>query len=68
MGIIWTKLRELLFSRKIDLVVIGLEGSGKSTFANQLAFGSPKSVLPTIGLNVKYAKKDRTIESIYYIY
>ncbi len=58
MGIIWTKLRDMLFSKKLELVLVGLENCGKTTFANQLSYGEPKKTLPTIGLSVKYAKKN----------
>eukprot|EP00826_Nyctotherus_ovalis_P037809 TRINITY_DN3483_c0_g1_i3.p1 TRINITY_DN3483_c0_g1~~TRINITY_DN3483_c0_g1_i3.p1 ORF type:complete len:180 (-),score=42.31 TRINITY_DN3483_c0_g1_i3:100-639(-) len=58
MGGLISRLRELLFSKRLELVLIGLENSGKSTFANQLAYGEPKRPLSTIGLAVRYAKKE----------
>ena len=57
MGIIWTKLRDLLFGRKLELALVGLENSGKTTFANHLAYGEPKKTLPTFGVNVRFVKK-----------
>ena len=57
MGALITKLRELLFNRKLELTLLGLENCGKTTFANHLAYGEPKKTLPTIGLNVRYAKR-----------
>ena len=53
-------LRNLLFSRKLEIVLVGLDSCGKTTFANHLAYGEPKQALPTIGLNVRYAKKKST--------
>ena len=61
MGGIFAKLKETLFGHKMEIVVIGLENCGKTTFANHLAYGEPKRTLPTIGLNVRYAKKGSTI-------
>ena len=58
MGGLLTKLKELLFNKKLELVLVGLENCGKSTFANHLTYGEPKKTLPTIGLAVKYAKRD----------
>eukprot|EP00829_Urostomides_striatus_P003979 TRINITY_DN14316_c0_g1_i1.p1 TRINITY_DN14316_c0_g1~~TRINITY_DN14316_c0_g1_i1.p1 ORF type:complete len:116 (-),score=32.91 TRINITY_DN14316_c0_g1_i1:49-375(-) len=58
MGSLFTKLKELLFGKNLELVLVGLENSGKTTFANQLAYGEPRKTLPTFGLNVRYAKKD----------
>ena len=60
MGGLIAKLKEMLFNKKLELVLVGLEKSGKSTFANYLAYGEPKNVLPTIGLSVKYVKKNST--------
>ena len=58
MGGLLAKLKEFLFSKKLELVLVGLENCGKTTFANHLAYGEPKKTLPTIGLSVKYAKKN----------
>eukprot|EP00826_Nyctotherus_ovalis_P008335 TRINITY_DN12155_c0_g2_i1.p1 TRINITY_DN12155_c0_g2~~TRINITY_DN12155_c0_g2_i1.p1 ORF type:complete len:109 (+),score=21.58 TRINITY_DN12155_c0_g2_i1:171-497(+) len=63
MGGLFTKLKELLFNKKLELVLVGLENCGKSTFANHLTYGEPKKTLPTIGLTVKYAKRDSTFPS-----
>jgi Arf/Sar family protein len=58
MGGLFAKLREMLFSKKLELVLLGLENCGKTTFTNQLVYGEPKKPMPTLGLSVKYAKKD----------
>lgn len=52
MGFIFSKF----FSKKLELCILGLEGSGKTTFVNQL-MGDMKKTVPTIGLNVKSHKK-----------
>ena len=60
MGGIFAKLKELLFSKKLEVVLVGLENCGKTTFTNHLAYGEPKKSIPTVGLTVKYAKKKST--------
>jgi GTPase SAR1 family protein len=57
MGGVFTKIKDWFFIKKMELVVVGLEHCGKTTFANHIAYGEPKRTLPTIGLNVRYAKK-----------
>jgi ADP-ribosylation factor-like protein 8 len=52
MGFILSKL----FSKKLEMCILGLEGCGKTTFVNQL-MGENKKTVPTIGLNVKSYKK-----------
>lgn len=56
MGFIYSKILEKFFSKKLELCLIGLENSGKSTFVDQL-LGKLKKTVPTIGLNVKQVKK-----------
>ena len=51
-----SKLYEYLFSKKLEICLIGLENTGKTTFVNVL-MGVHKQNLPTIGLNVKQVKK-----------
>eukprot|EP00830_Metopus_es_P002193 TRINITY_DN1195_c0_g1_i1.p1 TRINITY_DN1195_c0_g1~~TRINITY_DN1195_c0_g1_i1.p1 ORF type:complete len:182 (+),score=22.76 TRINITY_DN1195_c0_g1_i1:47-592(+) len=58
MGGLISKLKQWLFSKKLELVIVGLENCGKTTFANHLTYGEPKKTLPTLGLNVRYAKKE----------
>lgn len=58
MGAVLAKLRDLLFTKKIEICVVGLENSGKSTFCNYLALGANDiQEPPTIGLNVKIMKR-----------
>jgi len=57
MGQVLRKLMEVFYTKKLDIVVIGLENSGKTTLLSVLAHGEPVETVPTIGLNVKVFKK-----------
>ena len=57
MGNFFTRLKELFTTAKLEIVLIGLENSGKTTLLNQLSLNEPLATVPTIGLNVKYIKK-----------
>ena len=57
MGILFSKLRDLLFSRNMEIALVGIENCGKTTFANQMAFGEPKKTYPTVGFNVRSFKR-----------
>jgi len=46
-----------LFTRKLEICLIGLENSGKTTLLNQMSFGEALKTAPTIGLNVRNVKK-----------
>ena len=52
MGFLFSKF----FKKKLELCLLGLENSGKTTFVNQL-MGENKKTIPTIGLNVKSFNK-----------
>ena len=56
MGGIFSKLYEYLFSKKLEVCLIGLENTGKTTFVNVL-MGIHKQNMPTIGLNARQVKK-----------
>jgi ADP-ribosylation factor-like protein 8 len=56
MGGLLSALYQKLFSKKLELCILGLENVGKTTFVNTL-MDKPKKTLPTIGLNVKDVKK-----------
>ena len=58
MGQLLTKLKEMLFQRKMEIVLLGLDNSGKTTMLNQLSLGQALPSAPTIGLNIKQVKKD----------
>eukprot|EP00753_Platysulcus_tardus_P001765 PLAT11514.3.p1 GENE.PLAT11514.3~~PLAT11514.3.p1 ORF type:complete len:188 (-),score=73.74 PLAT11514.3:191-730(-) len=57
MGGFMSMLRTLFSTKKLELVLIGLENSGKTTLLNVLSMGAPSETVPTIGLNVKMVKK-----------
>jgi Arf/Sar family protein len=56
MGGLLAKLKSL-FSRQMEIVIIGLERAGKTTFLNQLSVGEALQTVPTIGLNVRTVQK-----------
>ena len=57
MGSLIEKIKNFLFSKNMELAIIGLENCGKTTFTNQLSFGEPKKTFPTIGFNVRNFQK-----------
>ena len=57
MGGLVSSLMNLFWSQKMELVIIGLENSGKSTLASQLCDGEAGNNGPTIGLDIKNFKK-----------
>ena len=57
MGSLFTKLRNMLFSRTLELVLVGLANAGKTTFCNFLHTGRYIEEGPTVGLNVKVLQK-----------
>jgi ADP-ribosylation factor-like protein 8 len=59
MGQLLSALLEIFYTKKLDIVVIGLENSGKTTLLSVLAHGQPVETVPTIGLNVKVFKKGK---------
>lgn len=59
MGGLWSSIKALFWSQRLEIVLIGLENSGKSTFCNCLSFGpSDVEEPPTVGLNVKVLKRN----------
>lgn len=51
-------LRSLLWSRELDISVVGLQNAGKSTFVNVLATNQfDDDTIPTIGFNFRQVKK-----------
>jgi len=57
MGQAIQRMLDLLYSKKMEVVLVGLENSGKTTLLNVLAAGRPVETCPTIGLNVKLVRK-----------
>ena len=56
MGFVFTKIYQKLFTKKLELCLLGLENTGKTTFVDTL-MEKPKKSMPTIGLNVKHVQK-----------
>ena len=63
MGGMFQKLYDYLFTKKLEICLIGLENTGKTTFVNIL-MGVHKQNMPTIGLNVKQVKKGSKTKKI----
>lgn len=47
----------MFFSKKLEVAIIGLGNSGKTTLLHVLADGHPVETIPTVGLNVRMIKK-----------
>ena len=58
MGNLLEKLKNFFNSSTIEVCMVGLENSGKTTLLNQLSLGDASFTVPTVGLNVKTVKKD----------
>eukprot|EP00752_Nemacystus_decipiens_P012632 g11188.t1 len=57
MGAAFQRMLSSFYSRQLEVVLVGLENSGKTTLMNVLASGHPVDTVPTIGLNVKMIKR-----------
>lgn len=57
MGNIFRRLMDALSSKKLEVVLVGLENSGKTTLLQVLSDGTPVETAPTIGLNVRMVKR-----------
>jgi len=57
MGGLLAKFKEIFFSKKLEVVLVGLENSGKTSFCNFLAMNRHVEEPPTVGLNVKIMQK-----------
>lgn len=57
MGSFLEKVKSFFATSQMEVVLIGLENSGKTTLLNQLVMGEALPAVPTIGLNVKNFKK-----------
>ena len=66
MGNITAKLKELFSGNKhIELCLVGLENSGKTTILSILSSGYPAETMPTVGLNVKAVKKEGVMMKVW---
>ena len=57
MGAAFRKLVSRLWTKKLEVVLVGLENGGKTTLLQVISNGSPLETAPTIGLNVKMVKR-----------
>mmetsp|Transcript_9855 Transcript_9855/g.16363 ORF Transcript_9855/g.16363 Transcript_9855/m.16363 type:complete len:192 (-) Transcript_9855:469-1044(-) len=57
MGGVFEKMLNTFFSKKLEVVLVGLENSGKTTLLQVLSRDAPVETAPTIGLNVKMVKR-----------
>jgi len=65
MGGVVDKIKRRFLTRSIEVAVIGLENSGKTTLCNQLCLNQGGNPTPTIGLNVRVVKKNRVTFKIW---
>ena len=56
MGQVLKRMMDVLYTKKLEVVLVGLENSGKTTLLTVLGGGVPTETAPTIGLNVKMVK------------
>ena len=57
MGNIFEKLKSLFAGKKMEICIVGLENSGKTTLSNKLSLTKNLNTGPTIGLDIKTFKK-----------
>ena len=57
MGTIISKLKTLFSSKKMEICIVGLDNSGKTTLSQKLSLSKTPNTGPTIGLDIKTFKK-----------
>lgn len=57
MGALFSKLWELFNGKQLEILMVGLSNSGKTTLLNVICDNEPGSSLPTIGVNMRHVKK-----------
>ena len=57
MGNLFDKLKYFFSNKKMEIVIVGLENSGKSTLASQLSLNKVIKTGPTIGLDIRSFQK-----------
>eukprot|EP00164_Ancoracysta_twista_P001214 GFYU01001592.1.p1 GENE.GFYU01001592.1~~GFYU01001592.1.p1 ORF type:complete len:183 (-),score=28.57 GFYU01001592.1:492-1040(-) len=57
MGGVLARLLDSLWAKKLEMVLVGLSNSGKTTLLHTLAGQPTNETVPTIGLNVKMMKR-----------
>ena len=58
MGNFFAKLRDLFSKKEMEIVIVGLENSGKSTLTSKLTEEDQAPRGPTIGLDIKTVRKN----------
>eukprot|EP00475_Leptophrys_vorax_P007418 TRINITY_DN1469_c0_g1_i1.p1 TRINITY_DN1469_c0_g1~~TRINITY_DN1469_c0_g1_i1.p1 ORF type:complete len:153 (+),score=16.79 TRINITY_DN1469_c0_g1_i1:156-614(+) len=59
MGDLFSRMLASFFTKRLEVVLVGLESSGKTTLCNQLALGDAGETSPTVGLNVRVLSRNR---------
>lgn len=57
MGALFSKLWELFNGKQLEILMVGLANSGKTTLLNVISDNEPGDTLPTVGVNVRHVKK-----------
>lgn len=52
-GLIWSAFKRLLGGREYRILILGLDGAGKTTILYRLQIGEVVKTIPTIGFNVE---------------
>lgn len=53
LGGLWSYFRNLLGAREMRILILGLDGAGKTTILYRLQVGEVVTTIPTIGFNVE---------------
>lgn len=65
MGNLISKLKSFFSSKEMEIVLVGLENSGKTTLSSQLSFGKPSNKGPTMGLDIRTFQKDKVTMKVW---
>ena len=65
MGNLLSKLKSFFSSKEMEIVLVGLENSGKTTLSSQLSFGKPSNKGPTMGLDIRTFQKDKVTMKVW---
>ncbi|KAL9646421.1 hypothetical protein ABK040_006419 [Willaertia magna] len=57
MGALFSKLMSLFSGKELDILMVGLANSGKTTLLNVISDNEPGETLPTVGVNFRKVKK-----------
>ena len=65
MGNLFQKLQNFFAAKEMEIILVGLENSGKTTLCSQLSFGKPSNQGPTLGLDIRTFQKDRVTMKVW---